>query len=178
MNVTRHLGRTTPAGARLVLAIAFDAEGVLDTITNTATGERLKSTSYDGRRILRHADAIRDGAAPLDYWHTKAPAATMDTGPLTVACPICKAQPGEHCLPGAPGYQHAPRYLALPPTRIVDVLRWAEQRCTDAGGTAERFTELLDAASDPLVTASANDSNWRERSAAHDRLRAAIAAAR
>lgn len=74
MTTTRYLGRTTPAGTRIVFAIAFDDEGVLDTITNTATGEALSSASYDGKRILRHADAILSGAAPLDYWHTKAPA--------------------------------------------------------------------------------------------------------
>lgn len=68
----RYLGRTTPAGKRIVLAIAYDAEGVLDTITNTATGERLTSTSYDGKRIVRHAAAIAAGKAPLDYWHTGA----------------------------------------------------------------------------------------------------------
>ena len=69
----RYLGRTTPAGTRLVFAIAYDTEGVLDTITNTATGERLRSTSYDGKRIVRHADAIYAGAAPLDYWQANKP---------------------------------------------------------------------------------------------------------
>lgn len=66
--ITQYLGRTTPGGKRIVLAIAFDEFDTLDTITNTETGERLLSTSYDGRRILRHAEAIRDGRIPLDYW--------------------------------------------------------------------------------------------------------------
>lgn len=60
--------------------------------------------------------------------------------------------------------------------RIVAVLRWAEQRRSDADGMAERFAELLEAASDPHLTASATDSNWQARAAAAERLRAAVAA--
>ena len=59
---------------------------------------------------------------------------------------------------------------------ITSVLRWAEQRRSDADGMAERYTELLSAASDPLVTAPATDSNWQARAAAVDRLRAAVTA--
>ena len=74
-SITRYLGRTTPGGKRIVLAIAFDEEGVLDTITDIERDMRLTSTSYDGKRILRNADAIRNGSAPLGYWHTQPPAA-------------------------------------------------------------------------------------------------------
>lgn len=69
----RYLGRTTPTGKRIVFAIAYDEYGDLDTITNTATGERLTSTSYDGKRIVRNAAAIAAGKAPLDFWHARKP---------------------------------------------------------------------------------------------------------
>lgn len=36
----------------------------------------------------------------------------MTANPLDVACPICNAKAGEHCLPNTPGYQHAPRLFA------------------------------------------------------------------
>ena len=71
--ITRYLGRTTPRGKRIVLAIAFDEFDTLDTITNTETGERLLSTSYDGKRILRHANAILAGRIPLNYWRAAEP---------------------------------------------------------------------------------------------------------
>lgn len=61
-------------------------------------------------------------------------------------------------------------------TTIQSVLRWAEQRRSDADGMAERTAELLSAASDPLLTAPATDSNWQARAAAIARLRAAVAA--
>lgn len=69
----RHLGHTAPSGKRIVLAIAYDDAGILDTITNLTDGESLSSVSYHGKRILRHADAIAAGNAPLDYWKTRAP---------------------------------------------------------------------------------------------------------
>lgn len=70
---TRYLGRTTDSGTRIIFAIKFDEYGDMDTITNTATGQLLVSTSYDGRRLVRHAAAIAAGKAPLNYWHAKRP---------------------------------------------------------------------------------------------------------
>ena len=70
----------------------------------------------------------------------------MTANPLDVACPICNAKAGEHCLPKAPGYQHAPRLFAAenaPKPRILSVLRWAEQRRSDADGAADTLLDLF-----------------------------------
>ena len=120
--------------------VAFDAEGVADTIHRN--GKIISAAHRDAQRILRNADAIRD----------------------------------DHLPPGfTAGLDLRPRPLPSTAT-IQSVLRWAEQRRSDADGMAERFAELLSAAGDPLVTAPATDSNWQARAAAADRLRAAAAA--
>lgn len=70
---TKYIGRTTPAGKRIVFAIAFDDEGMMDTITNTDTGALLSSASADGKRILRASDTIITGGAPAGYWKAERP---------------------------------------------------------------------------------------------------------
>lgn len=103
----------------------------------------------------------------------------MTANPLDVACPICNAKAGEHCLPKAPGYQHAPRLFAAenaPKPRILSVLRWAEQRRSDADGAADTLLDLFAKLDEYLRLQQAETDSFILQ-CRRDDLRAALTAA-